>query len=59
MKVFDYLLERLKEPSTKQGIILGLGLLGVKLTPEFTDAILNLTLSVYVCYQILRKEQTI
>lgn len=57
MKVFSFLINRLREPSTIRGIIVGFGLLGVKISPELTESIIQSTLSFLATYEMFRKEE--
>ncbi len=54
--ILNWFKDRLREPSTKEGILLGLGILGIKLSPEFANAIYNSLVSIYIAYKIFRKE---
>lgn len=53
----SFLKERLSEPSTFRGIILILGLLGIKISPELTDSIYSLVVASLATIEVLRKEK--
>lgn len=52
-----YIIDRLKEPSTIRGIILLLGLLGIKLSPEQTETITSAGLGLIAAVEVFRKEK--
>lgn len=52
----DYMLERLKEPSTWRGITLLLTALGVPLAPGVSDAIISLGLAITGLIGVVTKD---
>lgn len=52
----DYVLERLKEPSTWRGITLLLTALGVPLAPGVSDAIISLGLAITGLIGVVTKD---
>jgi hypothetical protein len=55
--ITSFIKERLAEPSTFRGIILILGLLGIKISPELTDSIYSLVVAGLATVEVLRKEK--
>ncbi len=53
----NYLLERLKEPSTWRGLLALATALGVKLHPEMQEAILSTGLALIGMINVFRTEQ--
>jgi hypothetical protein len=53
-----YIIARLREPSTIRGIVLLLGLIGVKISPEQTDAISTAVVGLLAAVEVFRKEST-
>jgi len=53
----DYVLERLKEPSTWRGITLLLTAIGVPLAPGVSDAIISLGLAVAGLIGVVTKDK--
>ncbi len=53
----NYLLERLKEPSTWRGLLALATALGVKLHPEMQEAILTAGLALIGMVNVFRKEK--
>lgn len=52
----DYIIARLKERSTWQGLIILLGVAGVKLSPELTQHIVTGGLSLIAAIEVFRQE---
>jgi hypothetical protein len=52
----NYILERLKEPSTWRGILAMITAVGVKLHPELQEAIISAGLALIGMVNIFRKE---
>lgn len=52
----NYLIDRLKEPSTWRGILAMLTAVGVKLHPELQEAIISAGLALIGLVNIFRKE---
>lgn len=57
MSPFDFFKERIKEASTIRALIVAFGLVGIRVSPELTEAIVQAVLSVIVAFEILRKER--
>lgn len=53
----DYIIARLKERSTWQGIIILLGVAGVKISPELTQNIVTSGLTLIATIEVFRKER--
>lgn len=53
----DYVLARIKEPSTWRGLIAVLGLVGVNIAPEIQAQIISTGVALYGIIQIFRKEK--
>jgi hypothetical protein len=51
-----YILDRLKEQSTIRGLVVMLGLVGVKLTPSQNEAIISAVVAILAAIEIFRKE---
>jgi hypothetical protein len=52
----NYILDRLKEPSTWRGILAMITAVGVKLHPELQEAIISVGLALIGMVNIFRKE---
>jgi len=56
-KIFDYIIERGKEPSTYRGLVLIASSLGAVLNPELAEAIIGAGVGIFGLLQVLRKEK--
>jgi hypothetical protein len=56
MKIIDYILARLKEPSTWRGITTLAGVVGVTLSPQHWDAIASATIGIIGLIELIRRE---
>lgn len=52
----QYIINRLKEPSTIRGLVLLFGLLGAKFSPEQSEAIIQAVVAVVGLIEIFRQE---
>lgn len=59
MKIIDWLLARLKEPSTLRVITVGAGFVGYNIAPEFVEQITAAVISVIGVIEFCRKENPI
>jgi hypothetical protein len=55
--MIDYIIARLKEPSTYAGIATVLALVGWKLSPELMGAIASAGIAVIALIEIIRREK--
>jgi len=53
----DYIMARMKEPSTWRGVTGLLAALGIVISPEMADAIMAAGLGVFSLIEIFRKEK--
>ena len=51
----NYILNRLKEASTWQGVVLLIGVAGVKISPEQSDAIVQAAVAIVAAISIFTK----
>jgi len=56
MKIINYILTRLSEPSTWRGLIALLGVTGVALAPEQKEAIIGAGVSLIALINIFKKD---
>jgi hypothetical protein len=56
MKIVDFILARLKEPSTWRGITAFAGVVGISLSPEYWDAIASATIGIIALIEVIRRE---
>lgn len=54
--MLEWILMKLKEPSTKAGLVTLVSLIGLKFSPEFVDAIFAFIIVATNLWQIGRKE---
>lgn len=56
MNTMDWILDRLKEPTTYAGIFAGLTAVGVQIAPELADAIMSAGIGVVGLVLVILKE---
>lgn len=57
MKKLQYIVERMKEPSTWRGLIAIATLAGYAISPEQVELIISTGVGLYGCINIFRKEK--
>ena len=53
----NWLLSRLKEPSSWRGLVVIAGIVGYKLDPNLQDSIITAGVAIFALIEVIRKEQ--
>jgi len=56
MKAIEWILNRLREPSTWRGLVGGLSLVGVKLAPSQADSIITAGVAIIAAIEVFKKD---